>query len=106
MPPSTISGRKPTPRAARFRATARPPFRTVERQALALLVYRGGAVQSAEKLGVPVTEAEVTSRMTSATEESEGSTAFARDTVRAQIAYEHIYSKVTSNAVPARRAQR
>ena len=77
-------------------------FRTVERQALALLVYRSELVQSAEKLGVPVSEAEVTSRMAGTSGESEGSEAFAHDTVRAQIAYEHVYSKVTAKVPPAR----
>jgi SurA-like N-terminal domain len=78
-------------------------FRTVERQALGLLVYRAELLQSTGKLGVPVTEAEVTARMAGSGGESEGSEAFARDTVRAQIAYEHLYSKVTARSRPARR---
>jgi hypothetical protein len=78
-------------------------FRTVERQALALLVYRAELVRSAQRLGVPVTEAEVTSRMSVSGEESEGSTVFARNTVEAQVAYEHIYSKVTSNTAAAKK---
>jgi hypothetical protein len=77
-------------------------FRTVERQALGLLVYRAELLQSAQKLGVPVTESEVTSRRAGGGE-GEGSEAFARDTVRAQLAYEHVYSKVTSDVAPARR---
>jgi len=78
-------------------------FRTVQREALGLLVYRAELVQSAEKLGVPVGEAEVTARMTSSNGENEGSEAFARDTVRAQLAYEHVYSKVTADVEPERR---
>jgi hypothetical protein len=77
-------------------------YRTVERQALGLLVYRSELLQSAEKLGVPVSNSEVEQRLKASTEQ-EIDTAFARDTVRAQIAYEHIYERVTAGATAAGR---
>jgi hypothetical protein len=80
-------------------------YRTVERQALGLLVYRSELLQSAEKLGVPVTDDEVRQRMQSSTE-SEVDTAFARDTVRAQLAYEHVYRHVTASATDPEAAMR
>jgi len=86
-----------------FPEAGTPQLRAVERQALGLLVYRAEIGQSAEKMGVPVTEAEITSRMAGSGGESEGSEAFARDTVRAQIAYEHVYSKLTAGVAPVRR---
>ena len=80
-------------------------YRTVQRQALGLLVYRSELLQSAERLGVPVTDDEVRQRMQASTE-SEGDTAFARDTVRAQLAYEHIYRHVTASATDPQAAMR
>jgi SurA-like N-terminal domain len=77
-------------------------YHTVERQTLGLLVYRTELLQSADKLGVPVTNAEVQQRM-SESREQEGDIAFARDTVRAQIAYEHIYGRVTAGATASGR---
>lgn len=77
--------------------------RTVERQALALLVYRSELLQSAKKLGVGVSESEVESRLTGASGEAEESGRFARDTVGAQLAYEHIYSKVATGVASGRR---
>jgi hypothetical protein len=78
-------------------------YTTVERQALALLVYRSELLQSAKKLGVGVSESEVESRLTGASGEAEGGGRFARETVRAQLAYEHIYSKVTEGVPAAKR---
>jgi hypothetical protein len=78
-------------------------YRTVERQALALLVYRSELLQSAKKLGVGVSESEVESRLAGASAEADESGRFARDTVRAQIAYEHIYDKVTGSVPAAKR---
>jgi hypothetical protein len=72
-------------------------YRTVQRQALGLLVYRSELLQSADKLGVPVSDQEVQQRMSSSSEQ-EGETAFAKDTVRSQIAYEHIYDRVTAGS--------
>ena len=77
-------------------------YRIVQRQALGLLVYRSELLQSAKRLGVPVTDEEVQQRMSSG-EDSESDRAFAEDTVRAQLAYEHIYERVTAGATPAGR---
>jgi hypothetical protein len=77
-------------------------YRTVERQALALLVYRSELEQSAKKLGVPVTAAEVQQRLGLSTE-TEGDQRFAESTIRAQIAYEHVYAEVTAGLPAARR---
>jgi hypothetical protein len=77
-------------------------YRTVERQALGLLVYRAELLQSAAKLGVPVRDSEVQQRMSAGSEE-EGNSAFARDTVKAQLAYEHIYGRVTAGATTSGR---
>ena len=78
-------------------------YRTVERQALALLVYRSELLQSAKKLGAGVSESEVESRLTGASGEAEEGGRFTRDTVRAQLAYEHIYSEVTGGVPAAKR---
>jgi hypothetical protein len=78
-------------------------YKTVERQTLRLLVYRSQLEQSAERLGVPVTGDEVRRRLTGSSEDAEESGEFARDTLRAQIAYEHIYRKVTKGVATARR---
>lgn len=79
-------------------------YRTVERQALGLMVYRAELVQTAARLGAPVTDAEVEERTKAAGGEAEEKEAgrFAGDTIRAQLAYEHLYRKVTSS-VPAQR---
>jgi hypothetical protein len=77
-------------------------YKTVQRQALGLLVYRSELLQSAKRLAAPVSSSEVEQRMKSSSE-SEGDTAFARDTVRAQIAYEHIYNRVTAGSTVAGR---
>jgi hypothetical protein len=82
-------------------------YRTVERQALGLLVYRSELEQSATKLGVPVTRAQVQQRL-GRSAETEGDVSdqrFAESTIRSQIAYEHIYAKVTAG-IPAARRQR
>ena len=78
-------------------------YRTVERQALGLLVYRSELLQSADKLGIPVDEQEVQTRLQASGEEAAEAGAFARETVRAQIAYEHIYERVTAGSTPAGR---
>jgi SurA-like N-terminal domain len=77
-------------------------YHNAERQALGLLVYRAELLQAADKLGVGVSESEVETRLAGAGEESGEAGRFARDTVRAQLAYEHIYQKVTA-ALPAAR---
>jgi len=77
-------------------------YRTVQRQALGLLVYRSELVQSADKLGVPVSASEIQSRL-STSEDSENSASFARSTVEAQLAYEHVYDKVTAGVAVAKR---
>jgi len=79
-------------------------YHTVERQALALLVYRAELLQSAKKLGVPVSESEVDSRLAQAGNEGGEGGSFARDTVRAQLAYEHLYTKVTSGVASEKKA--
>jgi hypothetical protein len=85
-----------------FPAAGTDAYRTVERQALGLLVYRAELADSAESLGVGVSESEIDNRLSSAGQEAGEAGRFARDTVRAQLAYEHVYSKVTST-VPADR---
>jgi SurA-like protein len=85
-----------------FPAQDTDEYRIVERQALGLLVYRSELQQSAKKLGVPVTDEEVQQRMSSS-EENDSDRTFAEDTVRAQLAYEHIYTRVTAGATPAGR---
>jgi hypothetical protein len=85
-----------------FPKSGTPDYRTVERQALGLLVYRSELLQSAQQLGVSPTDEEVQQRMSSSSEQ-EGETAFAKDTVRAQIAYEHIYNRVTAGSTTAGR---
>lgn len=77
-------------------------YKTVQRQALGLLVYRSELLQSAEKLGVPVRSSEVEQRLKANTEQ-EGDVVFARDTMRAQVAYEHIYGRVTAGSTVAGR---
>src|SRR5215218_2100398 len=82
--------------------------RTVERELVGLLVYRAELEQTAARLGVPVTAAEVQKRLTASTEEIENGAAerrFAEATVKAQVAYEHIYRKVTSGSPTTRRGQ-
>jgi hypothetical protein len=81
-------------------------YESVQRQLLALLVYRAEIVQSARRLGAPVTEEEVERRLKGASsdegdEDSEGT--FAQEILRAQIAYEHVYEKVTVRVPTARR---
>jgi len=82
--------------------------RTVQRELVGLLVYRAELEQTAARLGVPVTAAEVQKRLTASTEEIENGAAerrFAEATVKAQVAYEHIYRKVTSGLPTTRRGQ-
>src|SRR4029078_271087 len=62
-------------------------YRTVERQALALLVYRSELLQSAKKLGVGVSESEVESRLTGASAGDEESGPVGREPLRARVAY-------------------
>lgn len=79
-------------------------YRTVERQALGLLVYRSELEQSAARMGVEVTGAELERRTSAAGgEEAETGGGFARATLRAQIAYEHVYRKITARLPPGRR---
>ena len=83
-------------------------YRTVERELVGLLVYRTELEQTATRLGVPVSEAEVQQRMTTSTGEVESDAAerrFAAATLRSQLAYEHIYRKVTSGLPATRRSQ-
>jgi hypothetical protein len=83
-------------------------YRTVERELVNLLVYRTELGQTAARLGVLVTDAEVQARLNAATEESESGAAerrFAEATVRSQLAYEHIYRKVTGGLPADRRSQ-
>jgi SurA N-terminal domain len=72
-------------------------YRTVQHQLLGLLVYREELVQSAARLGAKVTDDEVAQRSKSAggEEQEAENDGFAENTIRAQIAYEHIYAKVT-----------
>jgi hypothetical protein len=81
-------------------------YRVVERQALGLLVYRTELLQTARRLGVPVTDEEFERRAKAAggEAEKEAGEVFVESTIRSQIAYEHIYRKVTSTVSPNRRA--
>jgi hypothetical protein len=82
-------------------------YRAVERQALGLLVYRTELLQTATRLGVPVTDEEFERRAKAAGGEAEAEKegVFAEDTLRSQIAYEHLYRKVTSTASLNRRGE-
>lgn len=76
-------------------------YRTVERQALGLLVYRTELLRSAARLGAPVTDEEVERRAKAAGGEAEEEGgAFIESTIRSQIAYEHVYGKVTAGVPP------
>ena len=67
---------------------------------LGLLVYRAELRQAADRLGVKVTDSEISKRLaTPAGGEQEGSSGdtFPRDSVASQILYERIFDKVTRN---------
>ncbi len=73
-------------------------FKQLRNRLLGLLVYRTELRQAADRLGVKVTEGEISKRLvTPAGGEQEGSSGntFLRDSVAAQILYERIFDKVT-----------
>ena len=90
-----------------FPAEGSARYHAVERQALGLMVYRTELLQSAARLGVPVTDDEVERRAKAAGGEAEAEKngSFAEDTIRAQIAYEHLYRKVTSKVSKVQRGE-
>jgi hypothetical protein len=80
-----------------------PGFEALRNQLLGLLVYRAELGLEAKRLGVRVTDAQVSRRLElgNAGEEDEGADAFARETVRSQLRYEEIFRCVT-RGVPGR----
>ena len=78
-----------------------PAFRRTRNQLLKLLIYRTELEQAARRLGVTVSDDDVSRRMPAAQnggEETElsGDT-FPRETVRAQLLFEGIFRRVTRN---------
>jgi hypothetical protein len=77
-----------------------PSFKPLRNRLLGLIVYRAELHQAADRLGVKVTEGEISKRLaTPAGGEREGSSGdtFPRDSVASQILYERIFDKVTRN---------
>ena len=78
-----------------------PAFRRTRNQLLKLLVYRTELEQAARRLGVTVSDDDVSRRMPAAQnggEETElSSDTFPRETVRAQLLFEGIFRRVTRN---------
>jgi hypothetical protein len=73
-------------------------FKQLRNRLLVLLVYRTELRQAADRLGLKVTDSEVSKRLvTPAGGEQEGSSGdtFPRDSVASQILYERIFDKVT-----------
>ena len=73
-------------------------FKPLRNRLLGLLVYRAELRQAADRLGVKVTDSEISKRLvTPAGGEQEGSSGdtFPRDSVEAQLLYERIFDKVT-----------
>jgi hypothetical protein len=82
-----------------FPAEGSPAFRRVRNQLLKLLVYRTELEQAARRLGVTVSDDDLSRRLPAPQgggEETESpGDSFPRDTVRAQLLYEGIFRKVT-----------
>ncbi|HYX89394.1 MAG TPA: SurA N-terminal domain-containing protein [Gaiellaceae bacterium] len=77
-----------------------PAFRRTRDRLVALLVYRTELKQAARRLGVTVTEEQVSKRLPrnggeGEGEEGEGADEFARDSVEAQLLFEGVFRKVT-----------
>jgi hypothetical protein len=75
-------------------------FRPLRNRLLGLLVYRAELRQAGDRLGLKVTDSEISKRLaTPAGGEQEGSSGdtFPRDSVASQILYERIFDKVTRN---------
>ena len=75
-------------------------FRQLRTRLLGLLVYRSELRQAADRLGLKVTDSEISKRLaTSAGGEQEGGSGdtFPRDSVASQILYERIFDRVTRN---------
>ena len=73
-------------------------FRQLRNRLLGLLVYRAELRQAADRLGLKVTDSEISKRLaTPAGGEQEGSSGdtFPRDSVASQILYERIFDRVT-----------
>jgi hypothetical protein len=73
-------------------------FTQLRNRLLGLLVYRAELRQAADRLGLKVTDSEISKRLlTSAGGEQEGSSGdtFPRDSVASQILYERIFDRVT-----------
>ena len=73
-------------------------FKQLRNRLLGLLVYRTELRQAAERLGVKVTDSEISKRLVTPAggeqEDSSGDT-FPRDSVASQILYERIFDRVT-----------
>lgn len=75
-----------------------PSFRRVRNRLLALLVYRAELKQTAHRLGIKVSDEQVSERLPrdgGEKEDGEGADDFARGSVEAQLLYEGIFRKVT-----------
>jgi hypothetical protein len=73
-------------------------FKPLRNRLLGLLVYRAELRQAAERLGVKVSEGEISKRLVTPTGgEQEGGSGdtFPRDSVAAQLLYERIFDRVT-----------
>jgi hypothetical protein len=82
-----------------FPAEGSAAFRRLRNQLLKLIVYRTELEQAARRLGVTVSDDDVSRRLPPAQDGGEGSElpgdTFPRDTVRAQLLYEGIFRRVT-----------
>jgi hypothetical protein len=84
-------------------------FEAQRNKLLALLVYRTELGQAAERLGIEVTDEEISRRLPPAGGEEEGASTgdtFPRDSVRAAILTEKLFAKVTSGVPGSTEAER
>ena len=84
-----------------FPAEGSAGLKQAEDRLLALLVYRAELADQAQTMGIRVADDQVEKRAGAGGSEAEADKegrAFARDSVRAQLLYEAIYSKVTASA--------
>ena len=81
----------------RFPDEGSRPFRQTRNRLLGLLVYRTELEQAARRLGVAVSDDDVSRRLPASQSEEEdlAGDSFPRDTVRAQLLYEGIFRRVT-----------
>jgi hypothetical protein len=83
-------------------------FKQLRNRLLGLLVYRAELRQAADRLGLKVTDSEISKRLvTPAGGEQEGGSgdAFPRDSVASQILYERIFDRVTRDVTAPTQAE-